>query len=167
MQQYISLFRSLYEAEVDYLLCGGLAINIYGIPRVTADIDLMLDFKPENLKKFKAVTQQLAYAACIPIDVESLASDEMRKNIVTQKNLVAYSFYNINHTFMNLDVLVKTPFSFEYLWKKKEIRSMDDFKVFLVSIQDLIAMKLSTARKQDLEDIEILQKLSNIDGNKK
>lgn len=167
MQQYISLFRSLYEAEVDYLLCGGLAINIYGVPRVTADIDLLLDFNPENLKKFKAITRQLSYEACIPLDFESLASEQIRKNIVSQKNLVAYSFYNINHNFMNLDVLVKTPFSFEYLWKKKAVRSMDDFKVFLVSLQDLITMKLATARKQDLEDIEILKKLSNIDGNKK
>jgi predicted nucleotidyltransferase len=167
MQHYIQLFRALHDAEVDYLICGGLAVNVYGIPRVTADIDLMLDFNTDNLKKFKSVTAHLSYQACIPLDIETLVSTKVRKNIVEQKNLIAYSFYNTHHNFMNLDVLVRTPFSFEYLWKKKSVRRIDNFQVYLVSLEDLIAMKNSAGRKQDLEDVEILKKLGNIDESEK
>jgi len=42
--EYLQLFKKLSEEQVRYLICGGLAVNIYGIPRMTADIDLLLDF---------------------------------------------------------------------------------------------------------------------------
>ncbi len=167
MQRYIQLFRALYEANVEYLLCGGLAVNIYGVPRVTADIDLMLDFSTENLRKFKQVAKGLSYAACIPIDIETLTSMQVRKQIVEQKNMIAYSYYHEPATLMNLDVLVKTTLSFEYLWKRKAVRKFEDFEVFLISLPDLITMKKSTERKQDLQDVEILEKLTNIDKDKK
>ncbi len=36
--EYLKLFKLLDAREVRYLLCDGLAVNIYGIPRMTADI---------------------------------------------------------------------------------------------------------------------------------
>jgi len=53
MYQLQSLFKSLADNKVKYLLCGGLAVNLYGIPRMTADVDLLIDWEKENIEKFE------------------------------------------------------------------------------------------------------------------
>ena len=50
--EYLELFSKLEQFKVRYLICGGLAVNIYGIPRMTADIDLLLDFTEKNVTDF-------------------------------------------------------------------------------------------------------------------
>lgn len=45
------IFRELNEAMIDYLVTGGLAVNFYGIPRLTYDIDLMMLLQQDNIKK--------------------------------------------------------------------------------------------------------------------
>ncbi|UZR94884.1 nucleotidyl transferase AbiEii/AbiGii toxin family protein [Chondrinema litorale] len=164
MQHYLQLFKSLYKARVEYLVCGGLAVNIYGIPRMTADIDLMLRFSPNNLKKFKEVTTKLSYNACIPVDIEKLVDETVRKDMVEKKNLIAYSYYNSIASFMNLDILVKTPKDFEYFWSNKETRDIEDFEVYLVSLQNLIEMKKYAGRGQDEQDIQLLYRLGNLNN---
>lgn len=45
------IFHELNELMIDYLVIGGLAVNFYGIPRLTYDIDLMILLEPDNIKK--------------------------------------------------------------------------------------------------------------------
>ena len=49
--EYLELFSKLEQFKVRYLICGGLAVNIYVIPRMTADIDLLLDFTFKTFKQ--------------------------------------------------------------------------------------------------------------------
>ena len=35
---YIDLFRTLQEERVDYVVVGGLAINLHGVERATMDV---------------------------------------------------------------------------------------------------------------------------------
>lgn len=46
--------EALQSYGVKYVLVGGLAINFHGRPRMTHDIDLLIDPSPENLEKVKA-----------------------------------------------------------------------------------------------------------------
>ncbi|SMB96752.1 Nucleotidyl transferase AbiEii toxin, Type IV TA system [Thermanaeromonas toyohensis ToBE] len=52
------LCEALNEAGVKYILVGGIAINFHGLPRMTHDIDLLIDSSPENVRKIK---EALAY----------------------------------------------------------------------------------------------------------
>ena len=51
-----ALFKALNEGHVRYLVAGGLAVVAHGYLRLTADIDLMLDMDPGNLKKAMMVS---------------------------------------------------------------------------------------------------------------
>jgi len=44
------LFMTSYIKKVRYLLAGGIAVNLYGIERATADIDIIVDLEDDNLK---------------------------------------------------------------------------------------------------------------------
>jgi len=38
---YFEILEELYKRNVRYLLAGGLSVNLYGIPRVTQDIEML------------------------------------------------------------------------------------------------------------------------------
>jgi hypothetical protein len=161
--EYHRLFGRLYDERVKYLICGGLAVNIYGIPRATADIDLLIEFTPENAAKFDKVLKELQYESAVPVGLSALLDETIRRNLVKTKNIIAYSYHNNRANYMNLDVLIDVPFSFEDMWNTKESRSLfQSTEVYIVSLAHLIAMKKYANRIQDKSDIESLYKLKNL-----
>lgn len=156
--EYQRLFSTLAAHNVRYLLCGGLAVNIYGVPRMTADIDLLLDFTEENLDAFGCVMKELQYEPIIPLPLIVLANSNERLRLVKEKNLIAYSFSNRQSGHMSLDVLVKYPIDFNDLWTRKEQRSADGYMINLISLEDLIILKEYAGRSQDKDDVLMLNR---------
>lgn len=160
--EYFTLFHKLFKNDVKYLICGGLAVNIYGIPRMTSDIDLLLEFSPENIKKFNETVKSLDFCPMAPISLESLLDEETRARVIKEKNLIAFSYYNTRSNYMTLDVLVDSPITFEKLWESKEVRKVQETSIFIVSLNDLISLKKYANRNQDKQDIQLLSKLTNL-----
>lgn len=157
--EFIKLFIALSQQRIRYLVCGGLAINIYGIPRSTADIDLVLDLEKANVASFLEVLTKLGYVKHLPISLEELIDKTKREEFIRDKNLIAYSFYNSTNNVMTMDVLIDTPLEFENMWNSREIRSVIGEDINIVSISDLIAMKKYAGRLQDEKDIILLSKM--------
>lgn len=157
--EYIKIFELLEKRNIRYLICGGLAVNIYGIPRMTADIDILLDFEEENVLKFENVMKQLSYLSSVPVKLNLMINEDERKKLVNDKNMLVYSFYNSVSGFMTLDVLMDTPITFAEMWNDKEVRKSGDIEFKLVSIEHLIMMKTYANRQQDKSDIILLSKL--------
>lgn len=53
------LLSRLDEAEVRFVLVGGLAVNAWGYLRGTRDVDVVPDPSPENLAKLDALLREL------------------------------------------------------------------------------------------------------------
>ena len=157
--EYIQLFQKLYQHQVRYLICGGLAVNIYGIPRMTADIDVLLDFTDDNIDKFEHAIKLLMYQSTLPVSLKTFINKEDREKAIKDKNLIAYSYFNSFANYMSLDVLMDVPILFDELWNKKENRMVDKISVNLVSVEHLIQLKKYANRKQDIDDVILLSKL--------
>ena len=56
---YLDLFAGLDRRRVDYLLVGGLAMNLHGVPRLTMDVDIVLALDEQNLARFVACAEEL------------------------------------------------------------------------------------------------------------
>jgi hypothetical protein len=151
----------LDENDVRYLICGGLAVNLYGVTRMTADIDLLLDLTVDNIQQFQSVIRALNFFPVLPLPMKLLADDIKRLSLIEEKNLIAYSFYNSVKGFMNIDVIIDIPNSFDELWKRKETRTIDDYLIYILSIEDLIKLKEFANREQDKNDILMLRKMQN------
>ncbi len=156
--EYYKLFKTLNQHKVKYLICGGMAVNIYGVPRMTADIDILLDFEEENVTHFENAIKILLYQNSIPVSIKNFLNKEERKKAITEKNLIAYSYYNSQSGFMMLDVLLDTPIEFQELWKRRSERNVQDEQVTFVSIEDLIELKKYSNRIQDQADVLLLSK---------
>ena len=155
------LLSALDRQGVRYLLCGGLAVNIYGVSRSTADIDILLDFTEENVDKFLKLIFLLKYLNSIPLPFQNLIDAEARKKAVKEKNLIAYSFFSTLKGRMSLDVLIDVPVTFDDLWERRETRLYEGVPVQMVSVDDLIILKEYAGREQDLQDVILLSRLKN------
>jgi hypothetical protein len=156
---YIGIFELLHKHNVRYLLCGGLAVNIYGVPRMTADIDLILDFDYENLKQFEICVVDAFYQSQIPISLSLLSAEQERIKLIKEKNLIAFSYFNTKANIMSMDVLIDIPLGFAEMWERKTTRTTEDIDVHIVSVDDLIKLKEYSNRKQDIDDIYLLSQL--------
>jgi hypothetical protein len=157
--EYLKVFKTLQQQKIRYLVCGGLAVNIYGIPRMTADIDILLDFTEDNITSFENSVKQLMYQQTIPVSLRSFVSKEERKKAISEKNLIAYSYFNSVSGSMSLDVLLDTPLEFEQLWNRRTVKQLKETEIQLVHIEDLIALKQYSNRIQDQNDVILLSKL--------
>jgi hypothetical protein len=156
---YLGIFEQLHKHQVKYLLCGGLAVNIYGIPRMTADIDLILDFDKDNLKKFEICLVNAFYQSQIPVSLSLLSTQQERIKLVKEKNLIALSYFNTRGNVMSMDVLIDVPLNFADMWERKTTRTADEIDIHIVSVNDLIKLKEYSNRKQDQDDIYLLSQI--------
>jgi len=66
------LLQSLSDGQVQYVLVGGLAVQLHGFLRSTFDIDLVLAMNDENLVRFIAVAKRYGLVPTIPVPIDSL-----------------------------------------------------------------------------------------------
>ncbi|MEK9149521.1 MAG: nucleotidyl transferase AbiEii/AbiGii toxin family protein [Candidatus Desantisbacteria bacterium] len=70
----VTVCKRLNERDVRYVLIGGFAINYYGFPRATADIDLIVSPCQENILKIKEALSFLQDNA-----IKEIALDDVQK----------------------------------------------------------------------------------------
>lgn len=54
-----ALLAALNDAEVEFVVIGGVAVGAHGYPRATADLDIVPDPDPDNLKRLIGVLGSL------------------------------------------------------------------------------------------------------------
>lgn len=83
---YLDLFRTLEARKVRYLLVGGVAMNLHGVPRMTMDVDLILAMDDANLLAFLGAASHLGLRPVAPVKPDDLLDPGTRKAWVTEKN---------------------------------------------------------------------------------
>jgi hypothetical protein len=160
----VELFRNIFSClnrkSVRYLVAGGVAVNLYGIERATADLDLVVLLEKSNLEKFVEAVRELGLKPKLPVKLEDFVDDEKRGSWLTEKNMKVFSLYDPQNPFFLLDVLIDAPYDVKaMLSRRKELR-FEDTLIPLVAIQDLIAMKEASDRPQDRADVFYLKKIT-------
>ena len=157
------VLRKLWEEKVRYILVGGLAMNLWGIPRTTADIDILLDLSTENLKKFLGAMKKLNLKLKQPFDESSILDGEKKEKIIRERGAV-FTFENSSAPVEAIDFFLENPLDFDVAWRRKKIVRVEDFEVYLAHPDDIIYLKKLSGRPQDIEDIKALEKLKKILG---
>ena len=51
--KFLEVIDALEKERVDYILVGGFAMVLYGMPRATQDLDLFVKMKKENIERLQ------------------------------------------------------------------------------------------------------------------
>ena len=157
---YFEILKELFNRKIDYLIVGGLAVNLYGVPRVTQDIDIIISFDKENILELNGAVKSLGYIPRLPgVNPEQLSDPAVRDDWIKNKNLKAFSFYHKKDSYKAVDIVLVHPLDFFQAFQNKTIKKVEDITINLVGVNDLITMKSFSGRQQDLSDIELLKKV--------
>ncbi|MDN3512968.1 MAG: hypothetical protein NG747_01055 [Candidatus Brocadia sp.] len=156
---YFEILEGLYKSKVRYLIVGGLSVNLYGVPRVTQDIDIVIAMNRENVLKITSLLKELCYVPRLPVSPDDLANPDKVKDWIENKNLKAFSFYHKNENYKVVDIVLVHPLDFEKSFKNRTVKRAKDTDIYLASIDDIVKMKEFSGRPQDLSDIEMLNKV--------
>lgn len=161
MLDYLAIFKKLNEKRIRYIVVGGIAINLYGIPRMTYDIDLLLDFEDKNIEEFLRLLRGWGFKPKVPVNIMDFANSDKRKEWIKNKNMKAFNLVNPEWAISEIDIIIDSPVDYKKGHKRVKNIILHGVSIPVISIDDLIKMKEKADRQQDKADIKYLRKLKN------
>ncbi len=154
------IITALNEAGARYLVAGGLAVVAHGYVRFTADMDLILDLEPANVRRAIAALPPLGYRPRAPVALDDFAIAARRAEWVREKGLTVFSLYSPLHPATEIDLFVESPVDFNAAYSNAvRMEIAPHVSAAFIGLSDLIHLKKQAGRPQDLFDIERLQAL--------
>lgn len=144
-----SIVQRLDAAAVPYMLTGSLALAIWAIPRMTRDIDVVIE----------------ADAAAVRRIVEAFALDCYVSPEAAAEAAAGHTMFNAIHltSLLKADFILRRdePYERVKFGRRREV-TLDEFRVHVISPEDLILSKLqwgrSTGSARQLEDVRALMR---------
>lgn len=161
MLDYLGILKRLNEAGVRYVVAGGVAVNLHGVPRMTYDLDLLVELTDDNLGRLVSLLEEWGFEPRVPVRLADLAVEEKRREWIEGKQMKAFNVVNDGWALSEIDILIETPVSFDRASVNVERLVLNAVEVPVASIDDLIAMKRGTGRDQDAVDIEYLLRVKD------
>lgn len=158
---YEDVFRALNRHGVRYLIVGGVAVNLSGVPRLTKDLDLMLDMSVDNLNRFLSAVRELGLRPRAPVALEGFADASRRKAWIREKGAVVFTLDDPRDPLTQVDVFLENPIDFGSAYEGRQKLEAGDMTLAVASIEDLIRLKERANRLQDKSDIAMLRKVQN------
>jgi hypothetical protein len=143
------IFDTLSAAAVDYVLIGGLAVQTHGHTRMTNDVDLIPAPDPENLQRLAQALRELDARVVNP-GAEDTAIDAAM--------LPRATIWQFATPHGGIDVLHDAPGAAPYdeLAERAIAIELGGATIRVVSLDDLVRMKLARNRRVDREDVAAL-----------
>ena len=150
--EYIGLMN---KHNVDYVLVGGMAVNIHGYRRTTGDMDLFVNPSPRNHLKLTKVH--------FDFGMHMGEMEELDNFLNTSK----YDVFTFGASPIQIDILtVCKGISFDKAQESSVQYEIDDgLSVSVVDYRTLISAKKASNRLRDQADIEELEKVKNKSKN--
>jgi predicted nucleotidyltransferase len=136
------VFKSFQRHDVKYVVIGGIAAILHGVPRATFDVDILIEATPDNSKRLLDAFLDAGLGSASLTTAEDILANE----ITVFKDRV------------RVDVQTSTPgIRFADVWQRRKTITYQGQDFFILSRQDLIASKRAAGRSVDLEDIRLLE----------
>lgn len=135
------VFECFQKHEVKYVVIGGIAAVLHGVPRATFDLDILIA-SPNNTQRLLDALLEAGLGTAALTSVPEVLANEI----------------TIFRDRVRIDVQTSTPgLSFEDAWVNHETMSYRGQDFFIVSRLDLIAAKRAAGRSVGLDDIRLLE----------
>ena len=133
-----TIIQILEKLQIQYMLSGSLAFNVYAIPRATRNIDMVVELQEKNIKQF----------------VEAIKNEFYFHEPTIKEEIKRTGMFNIIHlaSGFKVDFIVRTNHSFEVqkFKRRKQIEYLGT-KIWVITLEDLILSKLMWVQQLESE----------------
>ena len=141
------LLSVLNAHRVKYLVIGAYAVSIHAQPRATKDLDILVKADAENAKAV------FAALAAFGAPLQGLTSADFAES---------GPFFRMGREPVGVDILTEIPgVQFDEAWLRRVEAIVDPASGLTASFiarDDLLAAKRTSGRRQDLADVEAIEK---------
>ena len=131
LNRYLDVFSSLKKRDVRYLVIGGIAVVLHGVPRATFDLDILIEPTWDNAQKL--------LDAFLDAGLGTAA-------MTTPKEILEHEI-TIFQDKVRIDVLTKTPgMDFGSAWENRVVMAYQGQSFFVTGKTDLIESKKASGR---------------------
>ncbi len=153
------IFAALNDADVDYVVVGGLAVILHGYLRATADLDLAIGLSPDNARRGMDALGSIGLQPRLPVSLDDFNNADMRADWLHNHNMPVFPLWDPANPIRSVDVFIDEPVEFGDLLADAVNKDIQSLKVRIASIPHLIEMKQRAGRARDLEDIDKLRQI--------
>ncbi len=139
------------------MVVGGVAVVLHGFARLTGDIDLAIDLRPQEARRAVDVLLGLGLRPRLPVDAYAFADSTVRAAWVRDKGMRVFTFVDASNPMLLVDCFAEDMVPFDGLWERSEVVAIGATNVRIASIPDLIELKRQAGRAQDGQDIAALE----------
>jgi hypothetical protein len=145
-ERFLLLLQELERNEVNYVLVGGVALNLHGIVRATEDIDLFIQPEAQNIERLK---EALRFVWDDP-DIDQIKAEDLAGDYPTVR-------YGPPDEDFVVDLLSRLGSAFQFEDIQAEVVTIEGVKVRLATPSTLYRMKKDTVRPIDRADAATLR----------
>jgi hypothetical protein len=136
------VFRFFQQHEVKYVVIGGIASVLHGVPRATFDLDILIEATAENVQRLLTAMESAGFGSATMTNVKDVLANEI----------------TVFNDRVRIDVQTRTPgISFQDAWNRRKTITYNGQKFFILSKDDLIRSKRACGRDIDMEDVRLLE----------
>lgn len=140
------ILAAFEEEGVRYLVFGGAAMNLHGLPRFTEDLDVFVEPTCENVE---AVKRALRKVYDDP-NIDEISADDLVGEYPAVQYVPPEGDFHV-------DILTRLGEAFRFEDLEPDETTLDGVKVRLVSPRTLFRMKRDTVRPKDRLDADGLR----------
>ena len=143
--EFQKVIAILQREEIEFAVCGGIALALHGHPRFTSDVDLLV--QPQDVERIVTLlVSDLGF---------KFDAGQMPFGQGTQQHFIRRITKIVGQDPLILDLLIVAPV-LEDVWASREIFAWRDQRLPVVSAKGLAKMKRLAGRPQDLVDLTTL-----------
>jgi hypothetical protein len=136
------VFECFERHEVKYVVIGGVAAVLHGVPRATFDLDVLIEASVENAQRLLTALSDAGLGTAA---------------LTTPGDVVAHEI-TVFQDRVRIDVQTWTPgLAFAAAWRNRIVMEFEGQRFFVASLPDLIASKKAAGRDVDLQDVKLLE----------
>lgn len=140
IESYSDVFDGLEREHARYVIVSGVAVVLHGHARPIADLDIVIDPKPEESARVMRVLSTLGFIASIPLPLSMVTVLRM-----------------FDHSRREVDIFVRYSIPFEELLAGSKLVGIDNSSAArVISLEHLLRAKRTNGRPHDLLDIREL-----------
>lgn len=150
----VRIFEALERHDVEYLTIGGVAVNAHGHLRNTRDVDVLIEWTAENMRRLATALAELD-AKLFGVDADLLDVDPLDPD-----DLLNGGNFTLRTASGGLDLFDPDEIPGGRPFDEMRLRAVEatvaGVRIRAVGLDDLIRLKRESGRDRDLEDVATL-----------